>query len=791
MGAIYCEIPFLREAGPVLLCAGALPLLATFSSNPHMKNSSKLFLIGALTTASGSLHAQTTGFNQTAAGPWDYNDTANWVGGNINGIWDSSLTLAAAQTVTFGTDTALGTGLDFRYAGSQNLTLRANGTGPSTITLAGDIMVGTASANRTITIGSTTANQNLNVNLGGATRTFSVGGISATDSIRTLTFQNNVSNGGLIVNGGGNVNLNGGANTLSGLRIQNSAFRLNGNSGANSSTTVSGALTIDGAASSIASNTTHLGGIATITLTPNAARNISLSASSLVRENTGVVFFRGNNLGGTLGANGVSNITFGTGPSLVGGNGAAGTTNMSILSWAIGATTAGGSADSFITYDSVNGIRALTASEFVNYADGYSGSVTGTDNNSRIASGATVNFTGNNTVNSLFVGGAAASTLTGDGSLTVTSGAVFVQNASTIGVNLNFGSSEGILGAAQGVTSTVSGVIAGSGGLTVYQASANTSTFNSGNSVNFTNAATFTGDFTVNSRASVTDANFLAHGARSGDTIINGTLYLNGNGGGAGYTMNGLYGNGHLFKSVSNAATIRIGDNDSDGNFTGIIGQFGSATVQKIGLGTQIFGGASTYGGGTQVIAGTLLLTNTEGSATGTGSVSVSAGATLGGTGIASGSTTLAAGAKLSPGADAGLTGNLTFSNGLNLSASSNDTGAYLFTLDTLASSDKITLTSGTDFALNVGTLDVSDFTFTTTGNFTTGAYVLFNANSAIAGSIGIADTYDFGGGLTGTLSIDTINNDVLLTVVPEPSAALLGGFGVACLLWRGRRCRK
>lgn len=58
--------------------------------------------------------------------------------------------------------------------------------------------------------------------------------------------------------------------------------------------------------------------------------------------------------------------------------------------------------------------------------------------------------------------------------------------------------------------------------------------------------------------------------------------------------------------------------------------------IEKLGIGTWAITGASTHGGGTDILAGTLLAMNTggsPGSATGSGNVTVAAGATLGGIG--------------------------------------------------------------------------------------------------------------------------------------------------------------
>jgi len=101
-----------------------------------------LSLLLAAATAAAVLHevpaarAALTGWNQTAAGPYDYNTPGNWVGGTINGIWDSSLTLTAGQTITFAAETTLTSGLTFNYAGNYALTFRSDGTANRTLTSA-------------------------------------------------------------------------------------------------------------------------------------------------------------------------------------------------------------------------------------------------------------------------------------------------------------------------------------------------------------------------------------------------------------------------------------------------------------------------------------------------------------------------------------------------------------------------------------------------------------------------------------------------------------------------------
>ncbi len=86
-------------------------------------------------------------------------------------------------------------------------------------------------------------------------------------------------------------------------------------------------------------------------------------------------------------------------------------------------------------------------------------------------------------------------------------------------------------------------------------------------------------------------------------------------------------------------------------NFTGLITDgTNTKTIQKTGAGVVNLSRAAgnTYDGGTIVTAGTLLVNNTTGSATGTGTVTVNSGATLGGEGFISGATSVSG--SVSPG---------------------------------------------------------------------------------------------------------------------------------------------
>ncbi|MEA3211483.1 MAG: hypothetical protein QOE70_4540 [Chthoniobacter sp.] len=223
------------------------------------------------------------------------------------------------------------------------------------------------------------------------------------------------------------------------------------------------------------------------------------------------------------------------------------------------------------------------------------------------------------------------------------------------------------------------------------------------------------------------------------------------------------------------------------------LGQFdGGAALNKTTAGTMILAGTNTYTGPTNVTAGTLLVNAVQGAATGV--VTVSSGATLGGTGTIGGATTIQDGGSLKPGASAGL---LTFASNLTLSGNTTNTTFELqgTTRGAVGGYDAINLgaTSTLTYA-GILTLDISS-------TLPAGTYDLFSFTNPPSGSFfNVTLAGGFSGNLTNNSGVWTGNSlgssftfteatgDLL--VVPEPSAlvSLLGGLGVLLGFRRARR---
>lgn len=170
-------------------------------------------------------------------------------------------------------------------------------------------------------------------------------------------------------------------------------------------------------------------------------------------------------------------------------------------------------------------------------------------------------------------------------------------------------------------------------------------------------------------------------------------------------TLGSIEGDGSIFLG---AMLLEIGHNDLSTNFSGVIadgGQGGGVGggLSKEGTGTLTLSGASTYSGGTSVDGGILVVANKDGSATGTGALSVNQG-TLAGTGKIAGPVRLGNGigedAFLAPGING--TGKLTVQKSLRFLGRA----TYLCEIDTKrtradsVSATGITILSDTTFSL-------------------------------------------------------------------------------------------
>ena len=290
---------------------------------------------GALAVGIGAGNAfssVSTGFNQSGAGPYDYNSTSNWVGGTITGTWDSSLTLTANQVVTIGATPASSTGLSFNYAGNYGLTLEATG-GNQTFDLAPGAGISDVVANPGVTIQSQTGST-LTIDLGGGVQTLT----AYTPGHNVYLNINAVLTDGGVATGTSSsfISLSG-ANTYSGTTTVN-AGQLQVNTLANG-----GAVSAIGESSNAASNLVFGGGQLRytssgtastdrlFTIDSNNGANIATTGGgSLTFSNTGAIAFGSANLSPTLSLGVQANETFVFDPQIV--NDGTGRTSVNIQS---------------------------------------------------------------------------------------------------------------------------------------------------------------------------------------------------------------------------------------------------------------------------------------------------------------------------------------------------------------------------------------------------------------------------------------------------------------------------
>src|SRR6266496_1758962 len=240
----------------------------------------------------------------------------------------------------------------------------------------------------------------------------------------------------------------------------------------------------------------------------------------------------------------------------------------------------------------------------------------------------------------------------------------------------------------------------------------------------------------------------------------------------SGLTTGSIEGNGRVFLGANK---LTVGANNLSTTFSGLIRDGGivggtGGSLTKIGRGTLSLTKANTYTGGTILRAGTLLVKNTTGSATGSGAVHVNAG-TLGGTGKIAGAMTVGTGsgigAFLSPGNSATKPGTLTINNN---TLTFNSDSTYKCALDrttvtaTQVAAKGLTIKSGARFVFG---------DFFTTGTLTTGTVLTVINNTSASAIVSTFSNLPNGSTFASNGNNFQVNyrggtgNDLTLTVVP------------------------
>ncbi len=287
------------------------------------------------------------------------------------------------------------------------------------------------------------------------------------------------------------------------------------------------------------------------------------------------------------------------------------------------------------------------------------------------------------------------------------------------------------------------------------------------------------------------------------NTVAGQTLTLNGN----------FRSNGSVLAAADYFGAIEL-IGAGHGVYSGILGGLSGGAfsttptnikLTKSGLGTWELSAANIYYGTTTVSAGKL---HVSGSLNGTRGVSVAGNATLSGNGTirpgdganvsATAQVSVAANGILAPGGTSTIgaltldSSSSTAANILNLASSAK----MQLRLDTGLQSDRISLLNGSANDILFGGNNVINFTDLTAGTLAVGNYTLFTADVASAYSGLTLDGQTITGGLAigsgleaysgSTLAVS--GDDIVLQLIPEPTSAVLLGFGL--LVFATRRTR-
>ena len=605
-----------------------------------MKKTVAVLLLGGVFAGAHTIKAE-TGWNTNDGGSLQFLDPANWNEGDINGIFPAGWAPTAALSLRLTNDWT-GT-LTFQGSVAKDTTFFGRSDNDSkaqtrTIALDGDILVQPSASAGKLVFDAT-----VGFDLGGETRTFLCYAPSTADKFRV---SGPIANGNLVLGGsgagmtlvgdakvGGDVTVlpntslvvnwatTGGSTVrrANDVELHRATFAVSAYRG--DDTSVIDALRVSGK---------DAAGVSVLTLAHNNHVG-TLYADSLNISDGGTLAVMANDLGAAADATAATRLRLTNAPALAGDAGASGTPGAAVLPGVVIGTAANALPTGTInnnsenynglflaTYDETLGVRRLSDTEIAY-------DVSGTEAvNLVVTNGAPLAISGDAEVNSLQLVARhyrhAVPEISGDGTLTVKSGMVLMtvpKNGANLNVVVDFGAMQGrfIAAGPHGEQAKILKSVHGRGGLvfskgmaTFFDTTVQPSSSARGFAVS--SAADYTGDTYVQCVVEVGSNDFLPHGTRSGDTIVNGCLSC------GTIAINGLYGTGAV-----RGTTLTVGEDGSDSCFGG----------------TGYLTSAVNIAGGKFDLEGTIAQ----------GAVNVAAGAAIGGSGTIQTSLDFADGSKL------------------------------------------------------------------------------------------------------------------------------------------------